>query len=141
MQIPNPYEFKIQDKASILKIVTLPVPDGSFIWPISTDLFDRSILAAKYSFTVPAGITSIKISMGTSNGKYLATAQIQNIDSKKYWFDNINNDSILLPVIKVTPKKLYNLTIGSTVPIKDGGNLRLLYSNEINKSTIDTSDE
>jgi hypothetical protein len=79
--------------------------------------------------------------MGTSNGKYLATAQIQNIDSKKYWFDNINNDSILLPVIKVTPKKLYNLTIGSTVPIKDGGNLRLLYSNEINKSTIDTSDE
>lgn len=142
VEITNPYTFNIADPQLILKVNTLPVPDGHLLWPITQDAFGRSLLAATYTFTIPDGITSIQVFMTTNTaGDAVSNIRIQNVNSRKYWFDNINVSYLTTPVIEVTPGKEYFLTLGGTAPIEDGGQLQLRYSNEINKAPIDTSDK
>ena len=142
MKITNPYTFNINEQSLLLKINTLPVPSGELYWPISTDAYGRSLLAVSYTFTVPDGITALQVYMGTNiNGQYVSNVRIQNIDSRKYWFDNINTDAIVYPVIGVSAGKTYNLTIGGTAPIEDNGTLKFIYSNDINKSSRTIMDE
>lgn len=142
MEITNPYTFNIRDPRLVLKVNTLPVPEGYFLWPISQDTFGRSLLATTYTFTIPDGVTSIQVFMTTNTaGNAVSNVRIQNVNSRKYWFDNINTSYLTVPIIEVTPGKEYFLTIGSSAPIEDNGQLQLRYSNEINKAPIDTSDK
>ena len=136
----NPYEFTISDKELYLNIITKKIPSGYFEWPTYEDNLGLVKLQSDLNITIPGGITAIQLSMQVNDSIPVSKVRVLNKESNRYWFDNINSFETTFPIIGVTPKKKYSLTIGSDTNIQKYGRFRLLYSKDINKEKYDTSD-
>ena len=106
-----PYSFDIKDNMQ-LKVITKEIPTGELKW-------------TKYK---------------SNDGSPAANIRIQNFHSKKYWFDNVNTDTMSYPIIKVNQYQKYLLMIDEITELPRGGTLKFRFGNDINKATPDLID-
>lgn len=135
-----PYTFDIKDNMQ-LKIVTKEIPTGELKWTkYKSNDGSKTFLSQSFELNIPGGITAVQIFLSQNDGSPAANIRIQNFHSKKYWFDNVNTDTMSYPIIKVNQYQKYLLMIDEITELPRGGTLKFRFGNDINKATPDLID-
>lgn len=134
------YTFKINGNTKIIPIIK-EVPSGIVSWrTILKD--DEEYLDTKFDFTVPKGISYLKIIVPIVNGKPISKLKITNKENKKEWINctDIGNNTSIVHISNYRydtqdTRVTYHLELsnGNIKLDNKSNNIKILYSKDINK--------